>query len=134
MTGENDRIRFYQKIASADDENDLDDIEKEIKDRFGPLPEELLDLLYIARLKTIAGGAGAESISGNKKQVSIRFYRDIGRGIALQAFYEKYEDFLEMGNRQIRIDIDDADNGWKTILLELVLLLKKTRGAGAVKP
>ncbi len=48
------RIQIYKKIASIKDADDLFDIEEEIEDRFGDLPESVLNLTSIALIKSYA--------------------------------------------------------------------------------
>jgi len=45
------RLYFYKKIANAADGTDLIDIEDELKDRFGPVPEEVTNLFGIMTIK-----------------------------------------------------------------------------------
>ena len=45
------RIDFYQRLASADDKKQLEDILKELEDRFGRAPVEIQNLRAIALLK-----------------------------------------------------------------------------------
>ena len=45
------RLYFYKKIANAAEGSDLLDIEEELKDRFGPVPEEVTNLFGIMTIK-----------------------------------------------------------------------------------
>ncbi len=45
------RVSFYRRIASAETLEELDDLELELQDRFGPLPEAARNLLDLERLK-----------------------------------------------------------------------------------
>lgn len=45
------RVEFYKRVVGVFDKEEFDDIEKELKDRFGPLPKEVSCLLDIARIK-----------------------------------------------------------------------------------
>ncbi len=47
------RIGFYTEISETKDLKELEKITEELKDRFGPLPEELLEFLYGIRLKIL---------------------------------------------------------------------------------
>ena len=48
------RIEIYRKIAQVSDKASLQSLEKEIRDRFGPLPPALVLLLQVAELKMLA--------------------------------------------------------------------------------
>jgi transcription-repair coupling factor (superfamily II helicase) len=48
------RLSVYRRIANAKKREDLEDMESEMKDRFGGLPDEVGNLLEIMRLKIMA--------------------------------------------------------------------------------
>ena len=56
------RIEIYRKLAQAGDKPALQSLEKEIRDRFGPLPAALQLLLLVAELKVLASDRGVTSI------------------------------------------------------------------------
>jgi len=45
------RLYFYKKIANAADQTDLSDIEAELKDRYGAVPEEITNLFSLMTIK-----------------------------------------------------------------------------------
>ncbi len=61
-----ERLQLYQKLADTDNKNDLDVFSHELEDRFGPLPEEAVNLLKSVELKWIAAEIGFEKIVVNK--------------------------------------------------------------------
>ncbi|RKY03358.1 transcription-repair coupling factor, partial [Candidatus Poribacteria bacterium] len=67
------KVMIYKKIASAKDEEWLRDIEEELRDRFGEVPERVRALLEIASLKLFAQKLGVESISSDGETVRIVF-------------------------------------------------------------
>jgi len=54
ITDEKQRVDIYRRMAEALQEDDISDIASEMKDRFGPLPEEVVNLLEVAGLKVWA--------------------------------------------------------------------------------
>jgi len=52
------RIEIYRKLAQATDATALRDLEKELRDRFGPVPPPLERLIQAAGLKILAGQRG----------------------------------------------------------------------------
>jgi transcription-repair coupling factor (superfamily II helicase) len=48
------RIEIYRKLAQATDKPALDDLKKELRDRFGPLPSSVDLLLQLAEVKALA--------------------------------------------------------------------------------
>jgi transcription-repair coupling factor (superfamily II helicase) len=57
-----ERLSLYTKLNSLETEEELEKFEKELKDRFGDLPEEAKDLINSVRLKWIAASAGLEKL------------------------------------------------------------------------
>ncbi|MCD0478528.1 transcription-repair coupling factor [Chryseobacterium sp. LC2016-29] len=57
-----ERLSLYQKLAEIDNEKDLQKFEAELKDRFGDLPSEAINLLKSVALKWLAAEIGFEKI------------------------------------------------------------------------
>ncbi|WP_139423786.1 transcription-repair coupling factor [Chryseobacterium mulctrae] len=57
-----ERLLLYQKLAEIDNEKDLQKFESELKDRFGNLPSEAVNLLKSVALKWLASEIGFEKI------------------------------------------------------------------------
>ena len=52
------RIEIYRKVAQATDKSALETLQKELRDRFGPLPPSVELLLLLAELKILASERG----------------------------------------------------------------------------
>lgn len=63
VPGERLRLEAYKKLASVVDEAQLADIVAELEDRYGAPPEPVLNLIEVARLRTVARQAGVTDIS-----------------------------------------------------------------------
>ncbi len=48
-----DRLRFYKGFSSAQSADTLEELEAEVRDRFGPLPDALRDFLEVLALKRV---------------------------------------------------------------------------------
>jgi transcription-repair coupling factor (superfamily II helicase) len=48
------RIDIYRKLAQIDDQTGLRELKQELRDRFGPLPDEVELLLKVSELKVLA--------------------------------------------------------------------------------
>jgi transcription-repair coupling factor (superfamily II helicase) len=51
------RIAVYRRIAEATETRALDDLQSELLDRFGPIPDPILRLIQIARIRCHAAAA-----------------------------------------------------------------------------
>lgn len=59
MSDAHERLSFYKRLSSAQDDASQQDVELEARDRFGTFPEELLNFAAIIRFKRILSGWSA---------------------------------------------------------------------------
>jgi len=67
------RLQFYKRIANAKTEAELDEIQVEMIDRFGLLPEPLKNLFAVAELKLQAEALGISKIDANDQGGKVEF-------------------------------------------------------------
>ncbi len=67
------RLLLYKRIASAENEQALSDIQVEMIDRFGMLPEQVKLLIRVTRLKLFAEKLGIEKIDAGAERGKIKF-------------------------------------------------------------
>ncbi len=67
------RLRLYRRIADLRDEAELDALAAEFRDRFGPPPEMVENLVYQMRVKLRAERVGLTSIGIETGQIVLRF-------------------------------------------------------------
>lgn len=72
------KIDFYQRIYGVKDKADIDRLSDELEDRFGQIPQPLINLLRIAAIKISAGKAKAQSISQEKDIIRIKMEENHG--------------------------------------------------------
>ena len=65
------RIEFYRKLAQATDKLALDGLQKELRDRFGPLPAPVELLLAVAELKILASEKSVTSIEVDEDKLKL---------------------------------------------------------------
>ncbi|MEJ5250261.1 MAG: transcription-repair coupling factor [Chthonomonadetes bacterium] len=73
IADESQRILFYKKMAAVRQNKDVDEIEHELRDRFGPLPEVVQNALWLLRLRLQAARIGVAEVKADKKWANIRF-------------------------------------------------------------
>ena len=69
----NQKIEVYQNIALCKNEEDIQNVIDEIIDRFGNMPEELENLIDIARIKYLAKDLNISKIMSKKTAVVFTF-------------------------------------------------------------
>lgn len=65
------RLEAYRKLASAHHEDDLKDLREELSDRYGQLPQSLLTLFAVARLRFQAAELGITKIYYQSRAVRV---------------------------------------------------------------
>ncbi|MFN3492181.1 MAG: TRCF domain-containing protein, partial [Anaerolineales bacterium] len=67
------RLRLYRRMADLRDETELDALGSEFRDRFGPMPEMLQNLLYQMRVKLRAEKVGLASVNWESGQILLKY-------------------------------------------------------------
>jgi len=69
----NQRLMLYRKVAAARKEAEIDRILDEAVDRYGPLPDSVLNLADYGRIRVMADRLGVESVDREGRTVVIKF-------------------------------------------------------------
>ena len=72
----NQRLMLYRRVASSRSYEELDRILDEIRDRYGPLSDSVLNLAEYGRIRVMADRLGLESIDRQGPLVVLRFRSD----------------------------------------------------------
>ncbi|MDO9546830.1 MAG: transcription-repair coupling factor [Pelolinea sp.] len=67
------RLQLYRRVAEIEDEENISSVIEEFEDRFGPPPEEVINLLFQIRVKLKAEKCGFNSISIEGNQLIFRY-------------------------------------------------------------
>jgi transcription-repair coupling factor (superfamily II helicase) len=70
---ENQRLRMYKRAAGVENESQLEDVRKELEDRYGPLPPPVRYLLAAASLKLLSERVGVLTVDRRRDSVTIKF-------------------------------------------------------------
>ena len=76
IADENQRLRAYRQIANATDDAGRDRAEKELEDRYGPVPEPVHNLVVYSALKTLAEQIGIEAVDRRHNLLNIKFHAE----------------------------------------------------------
>jgi transcription-repair coupling factor (superfamily II helicase) len=69
----NMRLRLYRRIASLQKLAEVDALNGEFTDRFGPPPEPVINLLFQMKVKILAESASLGAVSGENGQIILRY-------------------------------------------------------------
>jgi transcription-repair coupling factor (superfamily II helicase) len=92
------KFDVYKKIASISSDAQLQGLTAELEDRFGPTPEVVTNLLYIAELKIICRKLKINHLKERNGMVTIEF------GKVKDIAIDKVMELLRLGNGKIGID------------------------------
>jgi transcription-repair coupling factor (superfamily II helicase) len=121
------RLKLYRRLADLHDLAEIEALDEEFRDRFGALPEDLLNLLYQLKVKVLAEQSGVVSISLENKQLALRFpgqrknelpraFPDLGPGI-------------RTSKNTVWLAVSDSPE-WRQRLLEILEVLKESNSVG----
>jgi transcription-repair coupling factor (superfamily II helicase) len=68
-----ERVRLYRELDNTENEDALQKFEKQLIDRFGPIPEPTLELLNVVRLRWLAKLLGFEKVIIKNARIIIHF-------------------------------------------------------------
>jgi transcription-repair coupling factor (superfamily II helicase) len=69
----NQRLMLYRRVAGARSDAELENVVAEIEDRYGPMPEEVLNLVEYGRIRILADRLGVEKIDRQGSAVVFTF-------------------------------------------------------------
>ena len=75
ISDEAQRLRSYKRIAEVKDEEHATRVVDELADRYGPVPEEVRNLVRFSQLKSLAQQGGIESIDRRQGFANIKFHQ-----------------------------------------------------------
>jgi transcription-repair coupling factor (superfamily II helicase) len=111
------RLSFYQRLSRLPGTT-LYEIAQEMIDRFGPLPAQVQNLLYIVKLRDLAAGSVIESIGTEDGQI-VLMIKDGGR-LDKARFGGGFGEGVKIGTNVIRLDQMRLGPSWQKVLEELI--------------
>jgi transcription-repair coupling factor (superfamily II helicase) len=66
------RIELYRRLSEAGSAREIDALEEEARDRYGPLPQEAENLFGVARLRLACRAAGVREVGRDGDDVALR--------------------------------------------------------------
>ena len=70
------RMALYRRLAELTEREEIDDFAAELIDRFGPLPDEVAQLLAVIEIKAYCRRAGIARIEAGAKGATLSFHQD----------------------------------------------------------
>ena len=116
------RLSIYQRLARIRVESEIDDLDEEIRDRFGPMPTHVKLLMKMARMRSMAEQAGVELVVAKETRATLTLKEPTGGArVPLQ---KQLGTGVDVGHMQIRVEIDRDDPEWIDELMAVLDQLK----------
>ncbi len=129
------RLALYQRMAQMESVEQVEELARELRDRFQAPPPLARNLLYVVRLRVLAMQAGVESINSEDGQIVVRLKE--GRLLPADALRGRLPDGAHVGRTQLRLERrrlgpapaqgGSASGGWPQALQRV---LEELAGAG----
>ena len=104
------RLSVYQRLARLTERRELPEIREELRDRFGPIPDEVESLMKVAEIRSIAGAAGAESVIRANDAIVISLRNAVGGAKA--PLQRALGPAAQVGNAQIQMPLRPLGDQW----------------------
>jgi transcription-repair coupling factor (superfamily II helicase) len=119
----NVRLSLYKKLASCRTEDDIDDYQIELIDRFGLLPESTKNLVKQAHLKLIAERLSISKIEFTETGGVIEFNQDtkVDPGYLIQLIQTKPKEYRFDGPQRLRVVHKTTANAQRLELVHSLL-------------
>jgi transcription-repair coupling factor (superfamily II helicase) len=117
------RLSLYKRIASCGNKNELDDIQVELIDRFGLLPQATKNLVHIAKLRLKAQKIGISRIDVGPAGGSIEFSNDtkVDPMLIIGLIQQQPKIFKMVGANKLQFKIPTEDSKSRFILVTSML-------------
>ncbi|MBN1643565.1 MAG: transcription-repair coupling factor [Dehalococcoidales bacterium] len=117
-----ERLELYQRMADITDEKQIQNLVQELNDRFGVLPKEVENLLYILKIKVMAKDTGIESISTLDNEIILQLFA--GAQFDKKKLANFLRDGIKIGTGQLRMNLSQPGRGWQRVLEEILGRMK----------
>jgi transcription-repair coupling factor (superfamily II helicase) len=112
------RMDIYQRLARLRDRQQVPALREELRDRFGPLPEAVENLLLVADLRALAAPLDIESISQSGDAIVLVLRNPVGGArVPLQ---RALGPSVNVGNKQIQVSRRRLGDQWLKRLAQIL--------------
>ncbi|HXM58984.1 MAG TPA: TRCF domain-containing protein, partial [Candidatus Dormibacteraeota bacterium] len=110
------RLDAYRQLAAAEDEPELESVLRSLRDRYGPPPAQLGNLVYSLRVKLKGQRLGLRSVATDGRDLAIKV--DPARLLDVEALERRFTGRLRV--RPNRLLLRRQGEGWRDELMNLL--------------
>ena len=111
-----ERLNLYHKLGDLRSEKELAGFEKELEDRFGPIPEQVEDLLNSVRIKWMALELGLERVLMKKQRMVGYFISDQTSGYYQSDLFGKILNYVQHNPQRVSMTEKQTRSGLRLLL------------------
>ena len=112
-----ERLKLYTTLNGLSNESELDAFEKELIDRFGPIPDETKDLLLAVQVKWICNYMGMEKVVMKKGKFLGYFIANQQSDYYQSARFRKVLAFVQAHSKQCSLKEKQTRSGLRLLLV-----------------
>ncbi len=107
----NQRLMLYRKVAAARQEDEIDRVLEDAVDRYGPLPDSVLNLADYGRIRVMADRLGVDSVDREARTVVLKFRPQAKVDpVRLVALVRQRGDLTLVPPAALRLNLDGAQS------------------------
>ncbi len=115
------RLRLYRRLADVTTHAQVDEMARELEDRFGPAPDEVRNLLYLLHLKVTATQAHLSGINVEDSRIVVKFGQPDERMAARLS--ARFNGRLKVARDRAWLGGPETGSAWRKQLMDVVTLL-----------
>jgi transcription-repair coupling factor (superfamily II helicase) len=99
------RLIAYKRLATLADEQSIEDLAGEWRDRYGPLPESVKSLILAAKVRLLLKGLKVVRLDGDAENFFISFAPGVDIWPIMSLFERKKVNFAPESQRKLKVEI-----------------------------
>jgi transcription-repair coupling factor (superfamily II helicase) len=116
VTDLNSRLTLYRELALLRTDSELEHFRERLRDRFGPVPEEINTLVNVMTIKNLCIIAGIEVLKVGALGLSLSFYKNhFSNPVSLMKFIENNKSKIKVKENMIIISAVWSNNETKMV-------------------
>jgi transcription-repair coupling factor (superfamily II helicase) len=123
ITDQRMRLSLYRRIAEIETFEALDALNNEFEDRFGPLPEEVRNLIFQIKVKILAEKAGLASIGMETDQIVFRYSPQADKLVLKEIHF--MGNTVRSGKNSYWFAFRKYEDDWKDMIIQILLELSE---------
>jgi len=119
------RLSIYQRLSRIQESSEIDDLDEEIRDRFGPMPTHVKLLMKTAHMRVLAEAAEIDLVAAKETRATLMLRQPTGG--AREPLQKQLGLGVDVGHMQIRVELDRDDPEWIDELMAVMEQVKMFR-------